>query len=669
MDNLIANIIKGFANLIDPNIIFLLFSGGFLGVIIGALPGFTPTMGVALLIPFTFVMPPIYGLVLLGVIYATAVYGGSISAVLLNIPGAPANIATIFDGYPMAYKGEGEKALYLSLISSFFGGIIGALCLIFCAPPLTALALKFGPAENFWVAVFGLTIIASLGTTKELIKGLIGGCIGIILGVIGISPVTGQPRFTFGLSELIGGISLVPALIGLFAFTQVFVTFENYFKEKSHKDIQVVIKRHKGVFWHAWREVLKNRGLVLFSGLLGSVIGIVPGAGAQVAGIVAYDQAKRYSKNRDKFGKGIPEGIIAPEAANNGSVGGALVPLLTLGIPGSPTAAVLLGGILIHGLWPGPDLFIKHPEIPYSFMASVFAGQFILLICGYFLCRYAVNVLRTPPYILAPAIIVLCVFGSYAVQNNINDVYLMLILGILGYLGIKIGIQPAPVVLGLILGSIAENGLLLGVRIGEAKGLAITYFISRPLSLVLIFIVIASIVSTVLLEVRSRRLARHDAILAATEKPKGLKTLDACLGLIILVVSFLTWQFYSSKLPRDTGLWPSIILLVLILLGGILFVRGWRQESDLLLPIPWRFVLETGITSIILIVVGNILGFYTAAFLFMIYMPLRMLWLKRIKIEGKQIGAILTAGIIIIAIIYLAFGLFLMVPTPRRLLI
>lgn len=669
MGDVITNILTGFANLMDLNLLFLLLGGGILGVIIGALPGFTPTMGVALLVPFTFVMPPIYGLALLGVVYATAVYGGSISAILLNIPGAPANIATIFDGYPMACKGEGERALYLSLIASFCGGIIGAFCLMFCAPPLTALALKFGPAENFWVAIFGLTIIASLGTTRELIKGLIGGCIGILLSVIGISPVTGQPRFTFGLSELTGGISLVPALIGLFAFTQVFVSFEKYFKEKD-KEIRVEIIRRKGAFWRAWREVLKSRGLPFYAGLLGSIIGIVPGAGGQVAGIVAYDQAKRLSKKRELFGKGIAEGVIAPEAANNGSVGGALVPLLTLGIPGSPTAAVLLGGILIHGLWPGPDLFIKHPEIPYTFMASVMVGQVALLICGYFLCRYAVMVLRTPPFILAPAIIVLCVFGSYAVQNNIIDVCFMLILGVLGYLGIKIGIQPAPVVLGLILGPIAENGLLLGVRIGEAKGLAVSYFITRPLSIILIFIVIVSIISTVLLEVRSRRMAGKAGLAAAVEaRPKGLRTLDARLGFGIMCISLLGWASYTASLPRDTGLWPSIVLLFLALLGAIQFYRGWCQESDPAPAIPWKFVLEIGITTLILIIAGNILGFYTAAFLFMLYMPGRILWLRGMQMNGKQIGAILVVSIAMIVILYLAFGLFLMVPTPRGLLV
>jgi len=424
----------------------IILLGSLGGLILGALPGVSPTMSVALLVPFTFYMDPTSGLILLGAVYASSVAGGAISAVLINIPGAPANIATVLDGYPMAKAGKAQLALYTSFISTFIGGVVGMIVMILLTLPLAEVALKFGSTELFWISILGLTVVAGL-SSGNMVKSLIAGAFGVWLSTIGPNPMTGEFRFIFN-DVLEGGINIIPALIGLFAVPQIFSLVEYYGKTRS----EIKFKAEKGIFLKTFVSTIKMVKVQVIGSIVGTVIGLIPGVGGQVSGIVSYDQSKKFSRHPEKYGTGIPDGVAAAESANNAMVGPSLVPLLTLSIPGSPTAAVLLGGLLIHGIFPGPDLFRYHSDLVHTFIGALLVTQAAMLLFGIMLSRHSHWVMRVPDLYMAASIVVLAVFGTYSVNNNFNDVIVMFGIGLLMYGGTKFGFSPAPVVMGLILG-------------------------------------------------------------------------------------------------------------------------------------------------------------------------------------------------------------------------
>jgi len=475
--------------------ITILILGTIGGLLLGATPGLSPTMAVALLIPFTFHMQPAPALILLGAVYTATVAGGAVSAILVSIPGAPANIATMMDGYPMAKKGHAMQALHYCFISSFIGGIFGVLVLVFFTPVLANIALKFGPSELFWVAILGVTVIGSLGSGSVL-KGLFAGAVGLWLSTIGYDPILGEERFVIS-DHLAGGITIIPALIGLFAIPQVLGMLEI----SEHKGAKMLELEHQSIFKSLRYNLSRIKALTIGS-IVGIIVGIIPGAGGQVAGIVAYDdQTKKFSKDKDKFGHGQPDGVISAESANNAMVGPSLVPLLTLSIPGSPTAAVLLGGLLINGLFPGPDLFTIHAEITWTFIDSLIVAQVVMLIFGLTISQYCRFVTKIPQYYMAGAVTILAVFGTYSVQNSMSDVYVMICLGTLMYLASKIGFSPAPVVLGLILGPIAESNLIEGKLIAQSGDGFIPYFMTGGINLTLITLCVMSIGYSVISEI------------------------------------------------------------------------------------------------------------------------------------------------------------------------
>lgn len=473
------------------------------GLILGATPGLSPTMAVALLVPFTFHMDPTTGLILLGAVYTATVAGGAISAILINIPGAPANIATLLDGYPMAQQGKAQAALYTCFISSLVGGLFGMLIMILFTPPLARIALKFGPSEMFWIAIFGITVMAGL-SSGSIAKGLIGGMFGLLISTIGYSPLLGMPRFVFH-DVLIGGVAIVPALIGLFAIPQIFSLAE---KLDMHIE-RPKYKPEKGVLLRTIVETLKMVKALGIGSVVGSVIGVIPGAGGQVAGLVAYDQIKKFSKNPESFGTGNPEGVAAAESANNAMVGPSLIPLLTLGVPGSPTAAVLLGGLLIHGLFPGPDLFLKNASVTYAFIGSLVLAQLAMCIFGLALSRYSYMVMNVPNLFMIAAVTVLAVYGTYSVQNSFDDVIVMLCLGSLMYIGNKFGFSAAPVVLGIILGPIAEDNFLKGKLIADTDVGAFSYFFTGPMNIIIILLCAASICYSIYGEIKAFKIAQE----------------------------------------------------------------------------------------------------------------------------------------------------------------
>lgn len=486
-------------NVFEPLSFLLLVGGTIGGLILGATPGLSPTLAVALLIPFTFHLQPAQGLILLGAAYTSTVAGGAISAILLKIPGAPSNIATTLDGFAMAQKGEGRKALQISFISSLIGGVIGVFLLIFLSPVLMKWALAFGPSHLFWLAILGVTMIATLDS-KSVVKGLLSGCIGIWLGTIGFDDVMGAQRFIFH-ESLSGGINIIAALVGLFAIPQVLTMFAM----QGTGDGKQVIKVAPHPIMKAVREVLSRTRALTVGTIVGSIVGIIPGIGGQIAGLVAYDQSRRFSREPEKFGTGHSEGIISAEAANNAMVGPSLVPLLTLSIPGSPTAAVLLGGLLIHGIFPGSDLFNNYPAVAWTFINSMLVGQFLMCIFGLYIAGVAARVAMVPRPVMAAIVLVLAVFGSYSIQSSMDDVYVMVLLGIAMFFLERYGFTAAPLVLGLILGPIAETNFIQGSMIADATVGRVAYFLTGTLNLVLIAIIVVSVGYTLVMEMKQRR--------------------------------------------------------------------------------------------------------------------------------------------------------------------
>ena len=476
-----------FGGVFEPVSFMLLLGGTIGGLILGATPGLSPTMAVALLIPFTFQLQATQGLILLGAAYTSTVAGGAVSAILLRIPGAPANIATALDGHEMAKQGRGTEALHVSFMASGVGGVIGVLLLIFLTPVLAKWALAFGPSHLFWMAILGVTVIGSLDS-RSFVKGLLSGCLGLWLSMIGYDDIQGAQRFIFH-DSLTGGVNIITALIGIFAIPQV---IEMLSKGRVEHKVTSVSVGSQSIFT-SMRLLFRNFKAMSIGTVVGSIIGLIPGVGGQIAGLLAYDQTRKFSKDKDTFGRGNPAGVIAAESANNAMVGPSLVPLLTLSIPGSPTAAVLLGGLLIHGIFPGSDLFDNYPDVAWTFINSMLIGQILMVIFGIWVAQYAAKVAHIPPPVMAAAVMVLAVFGSYSVQQSMGDVYIMAVLGIGMYLLEKVGFSAAPLVLGLILGPIAEANFIQGSMIANAVDGPFVYFLNGTLNLFLVALVLASI--------------------------------------------------------------------------------------------------------------------------------------------------------------------------------
>lgn len=466
---------QGLAAVMDFKILFMIASGVAAGIAIGALPGLTATMGVALLLPLTFGMDASSGILLLLGIYAGAIYGGSISAILLKTPGTPAAAATALDGFEMAKRGEAGRALGISTVSSYIGGTISVILLIFISPQLAKIGLKFSAPEYFALAIFGLSIIASV-SGKHVLKGLIAGVVGLLVSTVGIDIVTGYQRFTFGNMNLFNGFSFIPVMIGLFALSQSFISIEDMMKEIS-------IKQSVKKVLPTWADMKTILPTAIRSGLIGTFIGIIPGAGGDIGAFVAYNEAKRFSKHPEKFGTGIPEAIAAPEAANNGVTGGAMVPLLTLGIPGDATTAIMLGALIMQGLQPGPLLFRDHGPLVYTIFVGFLVANFFMLILGLVGIRWFTKIISIPAHILTPVIFVLCIVGAYAINNNFFDVIVMLVSGVIGYIMQKLEFPASPIVLALILGPMAERELRKALMMSDGDA---SVLLTRPISGVLL---------------------------------------------------------------------------------------------------------------------------------------------------------------------------------------
>jgi putative tricarboxylic transport membrane protein len=474
----------GFGVALTPFNIAMAVAGVTAGILIGALPGVGPPSGVAMLLPLTFGMDPTSGIIMLAALYAGTMYGGTITAVLINTPGESASVVTCLDGYQMALQGRAGKALGIAAIGSFIAGTIGVVLLMLVSPALARWALSFGPPETFALMLLGLTTVTLL-TGEDPLKGYISMVFGLMLAMVGFDIISGDARFGFGIPEMMDGVDFLPVAIGLFGLGEVLYGAE------QRGAAQVAKARVR------LREVLpgladwaRSKGSIARGTALGFAVGILPGAGPTVATFLAYTLEKRVSKRPQEFGKGAIEGVAAPESANNAAATGAMVPMLTLGIPGSATTAIMLGGLMMWGLRPGPMLFEKNPQFVWGLIASQYIANILLLALSTLFIPLFVRAVRIPYSILLPLIVVFCVTGAYSLKNNVWDVGQMLVFGVLGYVMKKLGYSPAALVLALVLGPLAERALRQSLIISDA-GLGILFM--RPISGVLTVLALAAV--------------------------------------------------------------------------------------------------------------------------------------------------------------------------------
>lgn len=489
------HLLFGFEVLFQWQNLLAVAAGSLIGMMIGALPGLGPSIGVALLLPFTYNMPATAALLLLVALYQSAEYGGSISSILLSTPGTPAATATLLDGYAMNKQGYPGKALGYSLTASTVGGFLGVFVLIFLSQALAKVALTFGPPEYFALGVFGLTAVASLSSDNPL-KGLVSAVFGLLLTVVGIDVFTGFARYDFGRPELFEGIPLLPVLIGLFAVSEVFKLVGEELHERYRggaKGLRV---------WVSWEEFRQVFRPTLLGGVIGSVVGIFPGLGAGPASWFAYNEAKRTSKQPERFGQGNPEGIVAPEAANNAAVGGALVPLITLGIPGSPTTAVILGALIIQGIQPGPEVFQKNPDVIYGMFAGLLLATALMWVMGLITTRLWAQAVVVPNSVLAPTVLLISLVGAFVTRNLLFDVWLTVAFGVIGYVLRKLHFSLPAVVLGFVLGFMTEANLRRSLLLSDGS---YGIFFAKPVAFVILLLAVASLASSIWREYRRRR--------------------------------------------------------------------------------------------------------------------------------------------------------------------
>lgn len=479
--------IEGLMQALQPEYMLWLTVGVMMGMVVGTLPGLTATMGTALLVPFTFALEPGAGIAMLGGLYVCAMFSDSIPAVLVNTPGTPAAMATAFDGHPMTQQGRAQEAIVAACFSSALGTLFGAACYLLLAWPMIEIALKFGPPEFFWLGLFALTIVGSVAG-KSLLKGLAGGAIGLAISCVGISHAAEVSRFTFGVPNLRGGVSLVAALIGVFAIPQILLMVS----ELRKKEFIAEYTRKPGVALKTIAEVISRPVHFVRSALIGSFIGILPGAGSPIAALVSYNEAKRWSKDGNKFGNGSVHGVTASEIANNAAAPASMIPMVTLGVPGSAPAAVIAGALMLRGLNPGPELFRSDGSLIYSFGWSLLFAGVIIFILGTLFAPVLSRIIRIPLRLLAPLILFLAVIGAYAIRNTIFDVYFMLGLGLFVFLIRKIGFHPGPIGLGLILGPIIEPNLVQAMYMSDATSVMNVFF-TGTVNIVIIMCIVLSI--------------------------------------------------------------------------------------------------------------------------------------------------------------------------------
>ena len=479
--------INGFISLGDPQLLLVLLVSTLGGVVIGALPGLNATNGAALLLPFTLSMEAIPAIASLVAIYCSATFAGAITAILINTPGTPASATTCLDGYPLAQRGEAGRALGLAVVSSTIGGVLSVICLMMAAPLLARMAYQFTPPEYFALTLFGMSMLASIGEGSPL-KNLISGTFGVFLALVGVDLLTSVERFTFGSHDLYDGIGFVPVMIGIFGISELIVQASSLDKRKERVSMKAVQLPTRDDYKQVWKTILRSSGIGVF-------IGILPAEGATVASMIGYNEAKRWSKTPEQFGKGAIEGIAGSEAANNAATGGAMVPTLALGIPGSATAAVILAGLMVHGIRPGPSMFTEQANFAYTIFWSMMLVNLLFLVVGLTGAKIFARITLIPTQVLWPCVFMVSIVGAYALDQSMFDVWIVLISGIIGFFMRRYGFSVVPLAIGLILGEMLEQRLGQSmVMLDEKWWLMFT----RPLALLFFCLTIAALFGPVL---------------------------------------------------------------------------------------------------------------------------------------------------------------------------
>ena len=498
---MLNTLISGLQIVLTPSTFILIFAGTVVGVIFGAMPGVSASMAVALALPFAYPMNGVVAIAFLCSVYCASITGGGITAILFKIPGTPSSAPTTFDGYPMAQRGEAGKALGYSLVASAVGGLIAAFCMAIVSEPLAAVALKFGPGELFAVAFLGLSVLTCLDN-GNLIKTILSGLLGLFLATIGMDPQTGVARFTWGNTTLLSGVEMIPVMIGLFAVTEVLKQTAK--RDKKDKGDDMKGMDYKTAIPSA-KEFWAVKWVMLRSSLLGTIVGILPGAGATIASFLSYTVEKKISKHADQFGTGIADGIVASEAANNAATGGAMVPLLALGIPGGNAAAIMMSALVLKGVQMGPLLVKNQPDYLSSVFGSMLITNIIMVFVSLAIAKVFAKILAIPYSILGPVIIMLATIGSYALKNGTGDVVLMMFAGIVGYLFVKLGYSAAALVLGLVLGIMCEENLRRAYQIGAGSWNEAVF--TKPIAMVLLLVCAAMLLFPIIKPLISKKKA------------------------------------------------------------------------------------------------------------------------------------------------------------------
>ncbi|MCL7931532.1 tripartite tricarboxylate transporter permease [Halomonas llamarensis] len=500
------DIVSILLNLLTPSVFLVVFAGVLVGIVVGAIPGLNGAIGISLLLPLTFTMEPQIGLLLLGGIYMGGMYGGSITAILINVPGDVVAAPVAMEGYPLTKQGRSKEALYYSIFSSMFGGFIGVLILILFTPPLARFALQFGPAEMFFVSLSGLIIVGAL--SGSILKAAFAVLLGLFISTVGVDLITGSERFTFDSIGLRAGISVVPVVLGLFCFAEMFL---NIGKKPGE---QVQYRDQKIARMTVIKDILRQRFLVWKSGLIGTLVGLLPGVGTTLAVFMSYGDAKRVSRRDIPFEQGNPDGIIAAESANNATVGSSMVPLLALGVPGSPTSAIIAGALVIHGIVLGPSLFVNRPDVAFTFLYGMLLTVVAMTIIGAVGIKYFSYILKIKMEYIVPTVLVFALFGAYSLRNSLFDVFIAIVLGIAGAIFKKIQVPLAPIIIGLVLGGLIETNLARAMRIAGARNMPLwEYLLATPLSKGLVALVVIMLLVVIRM--------RHKEKVAAKEAKNG----------------------------------------------------------------------------------------------------------------------------------------------------
>ena len=483
--DIFSDLVMGLSIAITPINMLYLLAGAMVGMIVGVIPGFGPSAGLAILLPLTFGMDPVGAIMMLAAIYYGSMYGGTITSILLNTPGESATVASTFDGYPLAKNGRAGPALVMQAVASFVGGTVGVILITILAPMFSQVSRSFGPPEYFLLAMMGmLTLIVMIWSNWKL--GIISALIGFALGTVGVDLETGQSRYTFGSAELIGGIYFIPIAIGLFGLGELFYAFYSGMHRTGSGGLVQYDKESR--FWPTAQDFISTRWTMVRGSILGFVVGVIPGAGATIASLMAYSTERSLSKTPENFGKGEMAGLVAPETANNAASSGAMIPLLTLGIPGSASTAVLLAAFLLWGLRPGPLFMSQNPELAWGLIASMYLGNMVLLAISVFAIPLFVQIIKVPYRILGPCIVVICALGTFTVHASFIEMWLMVAAGVIGFFMRLYGFSPAALVLALVLGPLAEEALRQTMTISRGS---FGIFLDRPASVWIIVVTIA----------------------------------------------------------------------------------------------------------------------------------------------------------------------------------